>query len=157
MIILSDGRVVTPEQFKADHRNVVYSGLYPSTAYLNSIGAKRVLVDPKPEVGEYQVLEFGAIEMRDGVPYQTWVVRDMTEQEIAQKQNAQKAANKQQAGVLLKDTDWVELGDVSDPNRNPHLTNKEAFSLYREQLRAIAVNPPTEPATFPVKPAEIWS
>lgn len=67
------------------------------------------------------------------------------------------AANKSQAEQLLQATDWVELGDVSDPNRNPHLTNKEAFSTYREQLRAIAVNPPTEPATFPVKPEEIWS
>jgi hypothetical protein len=67
------------------------------------------------------------------------------------------AQNKAQAAALLSATDWVELGDVSDTNRNPHLVNKEDFSAYREQVRAIAVAPPTTPASFPEVPTEQWS
>ena len=67
------------------------------------------------------------------------------------------AQNKAEALSLLSATDWVELGDVTDVTRTPHLLNKEEFSTYREQVRAIAVNPPSEPAVFPALPEEIWS
>jgi hypothetical protein len=66
--------------------------------------------------------------------------------------------NKSQAESLLQATDWVELGDVSDPINPPYLTNKTEFTAYRAALRAIAVNPPDTPITnWPVKPDEIWS
>jgi hypothetical protein len=64
--------------------------------------------------------------------------------------------NKQQATALLQETDWVELPSVSDPASTPHLTNVTEFLAYRSALRAIAVNPPTEPAVFPSKPDEVW-
>lgn len=64
--------------------------------------------------------------------------------------------NKAQAMSLLQVTDWVELPSVSDPTSTPHLTNVNDFLAYRTAIRTIAVNPPTEPAEFPVKPEEIW-
>jgi hypothetical protein len=64
--------------------------------------------------------------------------------------------NKQQASSLLQATDWVELPSVSDPASTPYLTNANAFLAYRSALRAIAVNPPSEPTVFPSKPDEVW-
>ena len=75
----------------------------------------------------------------------------------AQEPERQKQANKEQASTLLQATDWVELGDVADPENPPYLSNKAAFTAYRSALRSIAVNPPTEPAVFPAKPDEVWS
>jgi hypothetical protein len=149
MIQLSDGRVVTPEQFKAEHRNVIYSGLYPSAAYLNTIGAKQVLVDPKPEITDLQVLLVGSIVDRNGTPYQTWEVKDKTESQIQQEQNAQKLNNKTQAEKLLQATDWTQVADVP-------LLNKQEFVDYRAAVRAIALNPPVQ-AIFPDLPVEQWS
>jgi hypothetical protein len=149
MILLLDGRVVTPEQFKAEHRNVIYSGLYPSAAYLNTIGAKQVLVDPKPEITDLQVLLVGSIVDRNGTPYQTWEVKDKTESQIKQEQAAQKLSNKTQAEKLLQATDWTQVSDVP-------LLNKQEFTDYRAAVRAIALNPPVE-ATFPDLPVEQWS
>lgn len=84
-------------------------------------------------------------------------VVNMTPEQIKAREDRLKAENKQKAEQLLKDTDWVELGDVSDPANPPYLANKAEFTTYRAALRAIAVNPPTTPAEFPAKPTEIWS
>ena len=68
------------------------------------------------------------------------------------------AINKQTAQGLLSATDWTELPSVSDPTSNPHLLNKADFVAYRDQVRAIAVNPPsTEVDPWPTKPNEQWS
>ena len=66
------------------------------------------------------------------------------------------AQNKAQAEQLLQATDWVELPSVSNPANTPHLENINEFLAYRTAVRAIAVNPPTTPAVFPVAPSEIW-
>jgi hypothetical protein len=65
--------------------------------------------------------------------------------------------NKATAMSLLSATDWTELPSVSDPTSNPHLLNKADFVAYRDQLRAIAVNPPAGDITWPTKPTEQWS
>lgn len=68
------------------------------------------------------------------------------------------AANKSQASNLLYDTDWTTIPDVSNPNMsNPYLSNVAEFVAYRNQVRGIAVNPPTTPATFPTKPEAKWT
>ena len=53
MIELTDGSQVTAEQFKAQNRNIQYAGEFPSTGYLESIGAAIVNVEvptPIPQV-----------------------------------------------------------------------------------------------------------
>lgn len=65
--------------------------------------------------------------------------------------------NKQQAEALLQATDWTATVDINNPQySNPYLGNQDAFLAYRSQVRAIAVNPPTTPATFPEAPQEVW-
>lgn len=69
-----------------------------------------------------------------------------------------KSENKQQATELLQKTDWTSIPAVADPLRsNPYLINQSEFDAYRNQLREIAINPPTTPAVFPAQPQEIWS
>lgn len=84
------------------------------------------------------------------------VVVDMTPEQIKAREDRLKGDNKRKAEALLTETDWVELGDVSDPANPPYLTNRADFTAYRAALRAIAVNPPVV-AEFPVKPEEVWS
>jgi hypothetical protein len=68
------------------------------------------------------------------------------------------AQNKQQATVLLQETDWTCTVDITNPQySNPYLMNQDAFLAYRSTVRAIAVNPPTTQAVFPPIPQEIWS
>lgn len=67
------------------------------------------------------------------------------------------AQNKAQAESLLQATDWTCTVDINNPQySNPYLGNQDAFLAYRSQVRAIAVNPPITPATFPEAPQEVW-
>ena len=84
-------------------------------------------------------------------------VQPLTPEQIAQREEAAKQANKQQASALLSAVDWVELGDVDNSANPPYLTNKADFTVYRQQLREIAVNPPVTVNEWPVKPEEQWS
>jgi len=93
----------------------------------------------------------------DGTWYRVWSVYQLTDEEIAKNQEAAKQMNKTQASSLLSATDWIELGDVSNPQLNPHLMNKVDFTAYRSQLRGIAVNPPVLVEVWPTKPVEVWS
>ena len=60
------------------------------------------------------------------------------------------AQNNQQATLLLQQTDWTQVTDVP-------LLNKQEFTDYRMAVRAITINPPLTPATFPELPVEQWS
>lgn len=66
--------------------------------------------------------------------------------------------NKQAASAELYATDWTTIPDITDPTKsNPTLTNQAEFYAYRNQLRAIAVNPPTTLVNLPVRPQAKWS
>lgn len=68
------------------------------------------------------------------------------------------AQNKQQATVLLQQTDWTCTVDITNPEySNPYLANQNEFLAYRSKIRQIAVNPPTTPAAFPNQPETVWS
>ena len=62
--------------------------------------------------------------------------------------------NKAEAAILLSATDWTVNADVTTGTHK--LTNQADFIAYRNAVRAIAVNPPTTPATFPAVPTETW-
>ena len=68
------------------------------------------------------------------------------------------AQNSATAQTLLSATDWTAIASVADPAvSTPHLTNQADFLSYRSAVRAIGVNPPTTPATFPTVPTATWS
>jgi hypothetical protein len=120
----------------------------------NNIVIQRVQVDPYSILLESYAAQF--IEAPDYVDTgwklenDTWVAPPGPSPEYIRRRNKSKVSD------LLQETDWVELPSVSDPASTPHLTNVTEFLAYRSALRAIAVNPPTEPAVFPSKPDEVW-
>lgn len=66
--------------------------------------------------------------------------------------------NKQQAQADLYATDWTSIPDITDPAKcTPTLLNQADFLTYRNQLRAIAINPPATLVQLPVKPEPKWS
>lgn len=66
--------------------------------------------------------------------------------------------NKDVAIGLLYTTDWSELPSVSDPQKsNPYLTNLQEFVVWRNNVRAVVVNPPTTVVNFPAAPKAVWS
>jgi hypothetical protein len=108
-------------------------------------------------VGENQVLDGSTVAIKATEIVETQVVRDMTPQEIADRDQQYKDGNKQQAEGLLQETDWVEIPSVSDTANTPHLVNYADFITYRLALRAIAVNTPVTVTEWPTKPEENWS
>lgn len=67
------------------------------------------------------------------------------------------AQNKNTAVYLLQETDWTATVYINNPEySNPYLANQDEFFAWRSQIRAVAINPPSIPVTFPVKPEEIW-
>jgi hypothetical protein len=103
-----------------------------------------------------QALVLADAVLVNGVWTQVYEVVELSPEQIAYNEEQARQANKAQASTLLQETDWVELPSVSDPASTPYLTNANEFLAYRSALRAIAVNPPTEPAVFPSKPDEVW-
>ena len=80
-----------------------------------------------------------------------------TPEDHAREEAAAKQANKQQASQLLSASDWTAISSVADPAQsNPFLANQAAFLEYRNQLRAIAINPPVVVESWPVEPDEVW-
>lgn len=82
-------------------------------------------------------------------------VAPLTPEEIAAREESEKAKVKSTAIGLMTATDWVEFPSVSDPANTPHLSNKAEFDAYRLALRVIAVNPTVAPV-WPDKPDEVW-
>jgi hypothetical protein len=103
-----------------------------------------------------QSLELTDAVMVDGTWMQVWAVTELDPEQQAQKEAEARRANKAQAESLLQQTDWVEVPSVSNTANTPHLINYAEFITYRLAVRAIAVNPPTEPAVFTEKPNEVW-
>lgn len=65
--------------------------------------------------------------------------------------------NKYTASQKLYMTDWTTIPDVSDPTKsNPHLGNADEFIAYRNQIRAIAINPVAGFIDWAVEPQAVW-
>jgi hypothetical protein len=100
-------------------------------------------------VGPNQVQDGSTIEVKTVEILETQVVRDMTPQEIADRDQQQKDSNKAQAEQLLAESDWSQMPDVN-------LVNKADWTAYRAAVRAIALDPPVTVSEWPTKPEEIW-
>lgn len=67
-------------------------------------------------------------------------------------------ANKAFAVAMLSQTDWATIPDIVDPTKStPYLTNADEFLTYRNQIRAVAINPTAGTLTWPTMPNAVWS
>jgi hypothetical protein len=136
--------------FKKQNPNISFPS-QTNDKSLEQLGLYVVYNTTQPPVGEYQYLSelTPVFNLANNRWEQVWTVKDFTPEQIEEKNNSLKQANKQQAEQLLSETDWTQMPDVA-------LVNKQAFIDYRATIRAIAINP-TIDAVFPNKPAEQWS
>jgi len=120
---------------------------YASSWYTISAG-------PPEQITYWNTAQLGPQPSQDqlNAAYAIWLQEQAAANAIIQEQN------KTQASALLSATDWTSIPDVANPSSsNPYLLNQSEFLAWRSQIRAIAVNPPTTPATFPTQPTEKWS
>ena len=104
-----------------------------------------------------QELVLADAELINGVWTQVYKVVNLEPAQIASNEKEAKYVNKMQASLLLTETDWTTIADVSDPAlSDPSLINAAEFAAYRSQVRKIAVNPPVT-VVFPTMPKKVWS
>lgn len=134
---------------------------FPQTNAATELGYQLlpVFTMPQPDfdpVTQYVVT--GPLEYISDKWYATWVVMDNDPERQAYEDNVRKEANKQQASLLLSQTDWTAVPSIVDPAQsNPYLANQDAFFAYRNQVRAIAINPPVVVEVWPVEPDAVWA
>lgn len=92
---------------------------------LASFGMVRVITVDRPNVTDGQVVEEGQPIFSDGNWVQTWVVRDLSEQEVQQRMDAVR----NERNSLLAASDWTQLADAT--------VDKAAWAVYRQALRDI--------------------
>lgn len=145
-------------EFRKENPNVSLPET-PTEQQLNEVDIYIVQPTQKPQYNTItQNCTESTPENIDGVWTQSWTVSDASQYEIEQRQVAAKEANKQLASQKLTETDWTTIPDVSDPTKSdPYLSNVNEFILYRNQVRAIALNPPVTVNTWPVLPQEVWT
>jgi hypothetical protein len=103
---------------------------------LASYGVQRVFNATTPQTANTQVLVEGTPVFADDRWNQVWVVRDMTAEEVASRNDAQAAAVRSDRNTRLSASDWTQVADAP--------VDKAAWATYRQALRDI-----TSQAGFP--------
>jgi len=134
--------------------NVSFTSSGPSKQWLEENNATTVSVWV-PYDHETQTIESCNPYLEEGIVY-TVRARELTEEELAARDNQKRQQNKSLAESLLAATDWTEIPSVYAEDSVPRLTNYNEFVSYRMSLRLIAVNKPVVVEEWPVKPEENW-
>jgi hypothetical protein len=94
-------------------------------------GVHRVFFATQPELTATQVLQEGTpvFSTEDQRWTQTFTVRDMTTDEMQQRDAGQAAQVRSERNALLAASDWTQLGDSN--------ADKQAWATYRQALRDI--------------------
>jgi Tfp pilus assembly protein FimT len=116
------------------------------------------MLSPQPTYDTLtQVVQETTPEETAGQWYQTWVVVDLSPEQIQYNKDQLAQQNATQAKQILSNTDWTSIADVANPDKSsPYLMNQADFIAYRSTVRNIAINP-TYDAVFPTQPVEQWS
>ena len=148
-----------------------YQSMFPNTSFPPSGPSDEWMVEnscmyvnvflPYDQNTEKLVAVAPYIQVDDPEHPLQWVytvqVEPLTPEEIAQREEAKRQANKAQAESLLQATDWTATVDINNPQfSDPYLANQSDFLAYRSDVRKIAVNPPITVDVWPTKPDEVW-
>lgn len=141
-----------------DNTDVMY--WFPQTNAAIDLGYQLfgVIETPQPIYDPLtQCVVPGQPEYKNNNWYTSWIVTNYDPEQQAYYDEQRRQANKQQASLLLSQTDWTAIPSIADPAQsNPFLANQDAFFEYRNQVRAIAINPPVVVESWPVEPDEVW-
>jgi hypothetical protein len=133
---------------------------FPKTDVATKQGYQLLPVFDAPQPTYDPLTQFvtpGPIEYTNGKWYTSWIVNTYDPEQQAYQDAQRKQTNKQQASLLLSQTDWTAIPSIADPAQsNPFLANQAAFLEYRNQVRVIAINPPVVVEQWPIEPDEVW-
>jgi hypothetical protein len=103
-----------------------------SDATMAEYGAMRVYFSTPPELTDTQVLEEDTpvFSNEDQRWSQVWRVRDMTIEEITQRNDTQAAQVRTDRNALLSASDWTQVADAP--------VDKAIWATYRQALRDIS-------------------
>ena len=126
--LVQDGALVrypyTITDLRLTNQNVSFAANVDDET-LASFGMVRVITVDQPEIEAHQAIEEGQPVFSDGNWVQTWVVRDLSEQEVQQRMDAVR----NERNSLLAASDWTQLADAT--------VDKAAWAVYRQALRDI--------------------
>jgi len=102
---------------------------------LASFGVQRVFFSTQPQLTNSQVLEEGTpvFSTEDQRWTQVWTVRNMTAEEITNRDQSQAASVREVRNTLLVESDWTQVADSP--------VDKTAWTTYRQALRDISTQP----------------
>lgn len=117
-------------QLKAAHPNVSFPAT-PNDETLQEFGMFRVFNATQPELTDTQVLEEDppVFSNEDQRWTQVWRVRDMTAEEITQRNDIQAEQVRTNRNTKLSASDWTQVADAP--------VDKAAWATYRQALRDI--------------------
>lgn len=126
--LIQDGALIrypyTITDLRLTNQNVSFAANVDDET-LASFGVIRVITVDRPEIEDHQAIEEGQPVFSDGNWVQTWVVRDLSEQEVQQRMDAVR----NERNSLLAASDWTQLADAT--------VDKAAWAVYRQALRDI--------------------
>lgn len=117
-------------QLKMAYPNVSFPAI-PSDETLQEFGMFRVFFSTQPEITATQVLEENSpiFSNEDQRWTQVWQVRDMTAEEVQQRNDGKASETRTIRNEKLAETDWTQLSDST--------VDKSAWAVYRQELRDI--------------------
>jgi len=113
-------------------------------AVMNEYDIFEVRQTPKPNDYTKDISEETPI-LIEGVYYQNWHQTDASESEINARIESKWEEIREIRNELLKETDWTQLGDISQ-------TIKDLYSTYRQELRDVTTQSNPYNIVWPVKP-----
>ena len=120
----------TLAQLKKAHKNVSFPKT-PSDEVLASFNVQRVFFSAQPEITNTEVLEENTPVFDAGAQRwtQSWSVRNLTDEELASRNDAQAARIRADRDKRLADTDWTQVADAQ--------VDKAVWASYRQALRDV--------------------
>jgi hypothetical protein len=135
----------TIRQLRRDNPQVSFPTEIPD-ATLAEYSVYPLAATPMPAYDpETQRVSEGLAELVDGVWMQTWVVTDLTPEELAERAEVLAREARQERNRLLAESDWTQLSDAP--------VDAGIWAVYRQALRDITGQPEFPWAVlWPTKP-----
>lgn len=141
-----DNNIVYPyslKRLREDNPRVSFPSEF-TEAVMNEYDIFEVRQTPKPNDYTKNISEETPI-LVEGVYYQNWEQTNASESEINARIESKWEEIREIRNELLKETDWTQLGDISQ-------TIKDLYSTYRQELRDVTTQSNPYNIVWPVKP-----
>ncbi len=110
---------------------------FPNVSFTNPFeppaGYVEVVDVPPPIVDHTKAVNLGTPELIDGIWYQTWVIRNLTPEELEKQTEVQAEGVRMERNRRLAESDWTQLPDAP--------VDHVAWATYRQELRDVTAQP----------------